>query len=95
MGLVDEGGVEVDAGLLHHLGRPGLALQRRHLRQAVDHLGLVDAALLGRQVHHVVAERLVRHHADMRVRVLVGSNPLRLAGAGLNVRLELAGLEQA
>ena len=95
MRLIDERGVEVDALFLHHARHPGLALHRRHGPELGGHRGLIDAGVLGAQVHHVIAERLVGHDANMRVRILVRRDALRLGRTRLNVGLELAGLQQA
>ena len=93
--LVHEGCVEVDPLLGHHPGHPFLALCSGHALQLLGHGGIVHPGVLSTQVDHVVAERLVGHHADVGVRVFVGSDALGLRCAGLNVGLELAWLQQA
>ena len=85
----------IHAGAVHHPTHPGLAVGRRHAVDLLGHVLLIDAGLLGAQVNHVVAERLVRDHAEMGLRIPIGSQALLAAGARFDVPLEFTGLQVA
>ena len=68
------------SGLFHYVSNTHV--RWRHALQLLGHGVWANAGMLRAKMQHVVAERLVRHHGNVGVRVFVGGDPLGLGLRG-------------